>query len=53
MVRGLPVGISFVGTAWSEPTLLKLAYAFEQTGPARRAPTFAATAQIGDTRRGK
>jgi amidase len=51
-VRGLPVGISFVGRAWSEPTLLKLAYAFEQTAPARRKPTFAATADIGDTRRG-
>ncbi|HEY4216561.1 MAG TPA: amidase [Gemmatimonadaceae bacterium] len=51
--RGLPIGISFVGTAWSEATLLKLAYAFEQAGAARRAPTFAATAQIGDTRRGK
>jgi amidase len=50
-VRGLPVGLSFVGGAWSEPTLLKLAYAFEQTAPARRKPTFAATAEIGDTRR--
>jgi len=50
-VRGLPVGLSFVGRAWSEPTLLKLAYAFEQTAPARRKPTFAATAEIGDTRR--
>ena len=29
-VFGLPVGISFFGRAWSEPTLLKLAYAFEQ-----------------------
>ena len=27
---GLPVGISFFGRAWSEPTLLRLAYAFEQ-----------------------
>ena len=51
-VRGLPVGLSFVGRAWSEPTLLKLAYAFEQTDPARRKPTFAPTAEIGDTRRG-
>jgi amidase len=51
-VRGLPVGLSFVGPAWSEPTLLKLAYAFEQAAPARRKPTFAATADIGDTRRG-
>jgi amidase len=50
-VRGLPVGLSFVGRAWSEPTLLKLAYAFEQTAPARRKPTFAPTTEIGDTRR--
>ena len=50
-VRGLPVGLSFVGPAWSEPTLLKLAYAFEQTAPARRKPPFAPTAEIGDTRR--
>src|SRR5476649_1364495 len=28
--RGLPVGISFFGRAWSEPTLIKLAYAYEQ-----------------------
>jgi amidase len=51
MVHGLPVGLSFVGPAWSEATLLKLAYAFEQTAPARRKPTFAATAPLGDTRR--
>ncbi|MEP6496219.1 MAG: amidase [bacterium] len=51
-VRGLPVGISFVGRAWSEATLLKLAYGFEQAGPARRKPTFAPTVELGDTRRG-
>jgi len=51
-VRGLPVGLSFVGRAWSEATLLKLAYAFEQAAPARKKPTFAATADVGDTRRG-
>jgi amidase len=37
---GLPVGFSFVGRAWSEPTLLRLAYAFERTTKVRRAPTF-------------
>jgi amidase len=52
MVRGLPVGISFVGKAWSEATLLKLAYAFEQAAPARRKPTFVATVDVGDTKRG-
>lgn len=51
-VRGLPVGLSFVGGAWSEPTLLKLAYAFEQAAPARKKPTFAPTVPLGDTRRG-
>ena len=44
-VQGLPVGISFVGRAWSEPTLLRLSYAFEQATKARRAPTFVATAR--------
>ncbi len=37
-VRGLPVGISFIGPAWSEPVLLRLAYAFEQATQARREP---------------
>ena len=51
MVRGLPVGLSFVGPAWSEATLLKLAYGFEQAAPARRKPSFAATVPLGETRR--
>ena len=42
-VSGLPVGLSFVGGAWSEPTLLRLAYAFEQATRHRRAPAFART----------
>ncbi len=42
-VAGLPVGLSFVGGAWSEPTLLRLAYAYEQATHHRRAPTFART----------
>jgi amidase len=37
---GLPIGISFFGRAWSEPTLIKFAYAFEQTTQARQAPGF-------------
>ena len=37
-VRGLPVGLSFVGAAWSEGTLLKFGYAFEQVTQMRRAP---------------
>ncbi|HKW48727.1 MAG TPA: amidase [Gemmatimonadaceae bacterium] len=46
LVQGLPVGLSFAGRAWSEPTLLKLAYAYEQASKMRRPPTFAATATI-------
>src|SRR5688572_17928424 len=43
MVKGLPVGLSFVGTAWSEARLLALAYSFEQAMGARRAPTYVKT----------
>jgi len=42
-VQGLPVGISFVGGAWSEATLIRLAYAYEQASRQRQAPTFART----------
>ena len=44
--RGLPVGVSFFGRAWSEPTLITLAYAYEQATKHRKPPAFAATADL-------
>src|ERR1041385_4306344 len=43
---GMPFGISFFGRAWSEPTLIKLAYSYEQATKARKAPQFLATAKV-------
>jgi len=45
-VYGLPVGISFFGAAFSEPVLIRLAYAFEQATQARRVPELLATANL-------
>ncbi len=39
-IGDLPVGMSFFGRAWSEPTLLEIAYAFEQGTKVRKAPKF-------------
>jgi amidase len=40
---GLPVGVTFLSTAWTEAKLIQLAYAFEQGMHKRRAPTFIPT----------
>ncbi len=42
-VSGLPIGVSFFGVRWSEPTLLKVAYGYEQATNHRQAPGFMAT----------
>ena len=43
LVDGLPVGLSFIGGAWTEARLLSYAYAYEQRAQARRPPTYIAT----------
>jgi amidase len=42
-VFGLPIGISFFGRAWSEPVLIRIAYAYEQASKLRKAPQFLPT----------
>jgi amidase len=45
-VFGLPVGMAFFGRAYSEPTLIRLAFALEQATKARQAPRFLASAEL-------
>ncbi len=45
-IFGLPVGISFFASAWQEPTLIRLAYAFEQATRKRQRPRFLKTVKL-------
>ncbi|MHA1984544.1 MAG: amidase [Candidatus Hodarchaeales archaeon] len=45
-IHGLPIGISFIGKAFEESTLIKLAYGFEQSTKIRKAPTFQDSVQF-------
>ena len=45
-IFGLPVGISFFGRAWSEPTLIKIACGFEQATHFRKPPRFLRTVNL-------
>jgi len=44
---GLPLGVTFMGLAWSEPKLVKYAYAFERATKVRTPPRFLPTAALG------
>jgi amidase len=48
-VLGMPIGISFLGTAFSEPTLIRLAAGFEAATHARFQPTFTGNATAANT----
>lgn len=48
LVDGLPVGLSFIGAAWSDRQLLAYGYAFEQASHARQPPRYLSTVKIGN-----
>jgi amidase len=48
LVKGLPVGLSFIGPKWSEQTLLNLGYAYERARGAFPKPRFLPSIEEGD-----
>ncbi len=52
-VQGLPVGLSFVASAWAEGPLIAMAYAYEQASLQRRAPTYAKSRNLQVTAKRK
>jgi amidase len=48
-IFNLPIGISLFSKAWSEPTLLRIAYSLEQALKARKPPKFLSTASLHDS----
>ena len=47
---GLPVGVSFIGRAWSDAKLIRLAYAYEQATKHRRSPSFLRSVSLGPSK---
>jgi amidase len=47
MVQGMPVGLSFIGPAWSDAAMLRLGFAFERAARARRPPTYRVSVEAG------
>ena len=47
LVRGVPVGLSFIATAWQDRAVLNAGYVYEQAATARVAPRYAATNDAG------